>query len=97
MLFQVEMNIRIPPDADPEVAKRLGAEETALAQELQRQGVWRHIWRVVGKRANLSIFDVKDAEELHDILTRLPLFPYMEIRVTALCKHPASLAVLADP
>ncbi|MDB5577623.1 MAG: catC [Bradyrhizobium sp.] len=96
MLFQVEMNIRIPPDADPEKIKRLGAEETALAQELQRVGIWVHIWRVVGKRANISIFKVADAGELHDILTRLPLFAYMDIKVTALCQHPASIAAAAD-
>ena len=92
MLFQVEMNIKIPPDADQAKIGKLSADETALAQELQRAGIWVHIWRVVGKRANVSIFNVADSGELHDILTRLPLFPYMDIKVTALCRHPASIA-----
>ena len=96
MLFQVEMNITIPPGADPEEVKRLGAEETELAQQLQRRGTWAHLWRVVGKRANLSIFDVEDADELHDILMRLPLRAYMDIQVTALCDHPASIQSAGD-
>jgi muconolactone D-isomerase len=39
------------------------------------------------------VFDVSDGEELHALLMSLPLFPYMDIRVTALCRHPSALAV----
>jgi len=41
--------------------------------------------------ANVSIFDVSGAEELHDILSTLPLFPFMEITVSPLCRHPSSI------
>ncbi|WP_306463186.1 muconolactone Delta-isomerase, partial [Klebsiella pneumoniae] len=51
----------------------------------------RHIWRVAGLYANVSIFDVRDAEELHQILMGLPLCPFMDIRVEALCRHPSSV------
>jgi muconolactone D-isomerase len=34
---------------------------------------------------------VTDGAELHEILTSLPVYPYMEIKVTALCAHPASI------
>ncbi len=60
-------------------------------QELQRAGTWRHIWRVVGQYANVSIFDVDSNAELHDILMSLPLYPFMTMSVTALCRHPSSL------
>jgi muconolactone D-isomerase len=91
MLFKVEMDVRIPPGFDPEEAARLKAAEKARFQELQRAGTWRHIWRVVGRYANVSIFDVAGNAELHDILMSLPLYPFMEITVTALCRHPSSL------
>jgi len=91
MLFQVEMDVRIPLDFDPEEAARLKADEKARFQELQRAGKWRHIWRVVGHYKNVSIFDVGSASELHELLTGLPLFPFMEMKVTALCRHPSSL------
>ena len=51
------------------------AREKAYSQELQRAGTWVHIWRVVGAYSNLSIFDVADNEELHQVLWNLPLFP----------------------
>ena len=91
MLFQVEMDVRIPAGFDPAKLDELKATEKARAQELQRQGKWRHLWRVVGQYRNTSIFDVESAAELHELLTGLPLFPFMEIEVTALCRHPSSI------
>jgi muconolactone D-isomerase len=91
MLFQVEMDVRIPPGFDPQEAARLKADEKARFQELQRAGTWRHIWRVVGHYKNVSIFDVESNAALHDILMSLPLYPFMDMRVTALCRHPSSL------
>jgi len=91
MLTMVEMDVRIPLGFDKEEANRLKAREKERFQELQRVGKWRHIWRVVGRYANVSIFDVESNSELHDILTSLPLFPFMEMKVTPLCRHPSSL------
>ncbi len=91
MLFHVEMKVSIPRDLDPEIAEGLKQTEKARAQELQRQGKWRHLWRVAGHYANVSIFDVESHDELHAILMALPLFPFMEMRVTPLCRHPSSI------
>ncbi len=90
MLFYVSMNVRVPRDEDPAKVKQLTEKEAARAKELEEQGKWLHVWRVVGKWANISIFDVDSPLELHQLLNSLPLFPYMEIEVTALCEmHPA--------
>lgn len=91
MLFKVEMDVAIPLDFDPDEAARLKTAEKARFQELQRAGTWRHIWRVVGQYANVSIFDVDSNAELHDILMSLPLYPFITMSVTALCRHPSSL------
>lgn len=91
MLFQVEMEVCVGPDEKGEAFDRLVVEEKALAQSLQQSGKWRHLWRVVGHYKNTSIFDVDDADELHAILMGLPLYPYMQIRVTPLCRHPSSI------
>ena len=45
MLFQVEMNVRLPHDLPAEKA------ESVLAQ---RAGAWRHLWRV-GRYANVKL------------------------------------------
>lgn len=91
MLFKVEMTVNIPNDYPAEKAAVIKAEEKAYAQQLQREGKWRHIWRMAGLYSNISIFDVKDNEELHTLLTGLPLYPFMEISVQPLCRHPSSI------
>ena len=92
MLFHVRMDVHIPHDLDPDVRAETVAREKAYSQELQRKGTWPHIWRIVGEYSNFSIFDVADNNELHDILSGLPLFPYMTIRVTPLATHPSDIA-----
>lgn len=91
MLFKVEMVVRLPVDMPVAQADALKKTERELAQELQRSGKWRHLWRIAGQYANVSIFDVDSVDELHQLLTSLPLFPYMDIDVTALCRHPSSI------
>jgi muconolactone D-isomerase len=91
MLFQVEMDVRLPYDMPSAQADELKRAERELAQQLQRDGKWRHLWRIVGRYANVSIFDVGSHDELHSILSSLPLFPFMIVKVTALCRHPSSV------
>ncbi|MQA82834.1 MAG: muconolactone Delta-isomerase [Streptosporangiales bacterium] len=91
MLFLVEMDVRIPHDTDPDAVERLKAEERARAQDLQRGGEWRHLWRVAGRYANVSVFDVGSVDRLHELLSELPLYPYLDIRVTPLATHPSAI------
>jgi muconolactone delta-isomerase len=35
--------------------------------------------------------DVESHDELHQILSGLPLFPYMDVQVTPLAKHPSKV------
>ncbi|MEK1888906.1 MAG: muconolactone Delta-isomerase [Phyllobacterium sp.] len=91
MLFHVRMDVNIPDNLPAAEATEIIAREKAYALELQRSGKWRHIWRIAGQYANYSIFDVKDNTELHEILSGLPLFRFMDIEVTPLVRHPSSV------
>jgi muconolactone D-isomerase len=91
MLFHVKMTVNLPLDMDPAKAAQLKADEKELAQRLMREGKWRHLWRIAGQYANYSVFDLDSVQELHDTLLQLPLFPYMEIEIDALCRHPSSI------
>jgi muconolactone D-isomerase len=91
MLFHVEMTVNLPPYMGAEHAARLKADEKAMSQKLQEEGIWRHLWRIAGQYANISIFDVESPTQLHDILSQLPLFPYMKLEVRALCRHASSV------
>ena len=92
MLFHVMMTVKMPHDVDPEKVKQLGVREHARAAEQQRQGKWPHLWRVAGKWSNVSIFKVENPAELHELLESLPLHPFMDVEVTALCHHPGSIS-----
>ncbi|MFC8830406.1 muconolactone Delta-isomerase [Streptomyces sp. NPDC057137] len=95
MLFAVTMDVAIPEGLEDQARSELVAQEKAYCHELQKSGVWVHIWRCVGQYANLSVFDVESNEALHDVLWKLPLFPYMTIQVTPLALHPSDLAAAA--
>ncbi|MCK9508312.1 MAG: muconolactone Delta-isomerase [Pigmentiphaga sp.] len=91
MLFLVRMDVNIPTTMPEEQANAIKATEKAYSQELQRAGKWTHLYRVVGEYANYSLFDVESNDELHTLLSGLPLFPYMKIHVTPLAQHPSSI------
>ncbi|WP_067102250.1 muconolactone Delta-isomerase [Marinomonas atlantica] len=91
MLYKVEMTVNIPKDLPSEEADAIKLKEKNYSQELQKAGIWVHLWRVVGQYSNVSIFDVKDNAHLHEVLTGLPLYPFMTMEVTALCQHPSSI------
>ncbi|ENV45436.1 muconolactone Delta-isomerase [Acinetobacter schindleri] len=91
MLFHVRMDVNIPRDLQEAQVNEIKAVEKAYSQELQRQGRWRHIWRITGQYSNISIFDVENNEELHNLLQGLPLYPFMKIEVMALNRHPSSI------
>jgi muconolactone D-isomerase len=92
VLYHVRMDVHPPHGLDPAEFDRLKAEEKARAQALQRAGTWVHLWRIAGQYSNISVFDVADHDELHTLLSTLPLFPFMQIEVLPLARHPSSIA-----
>ncbi len=91
MLYCVQMEVKIPDSLPAERVEAIKAAEKARAIEIQQSGKWPHLWRVAGRYANLSIFDVDSHDELHQLLSSLPLFPYMSIQVTPLARHPSAI------
>lgn len=85
----------MPPAMDPAEAADLLSRERERAQELQRDGKWIHLWRVAGRYANVSVIDVASPEELHELLSSLPLFPYIDAQVTPLARHPSAIDEIA--
>ena len=92
MEFLVSIDIRAPHDLDPDRLAALQSAETARARELMAAGTLKRIWRIPGRRANVSLYEAPDATALHAALSSLPLFPYMDIEVQALAIHPVEAA-----
>lgn len=91
MLFMVEMEVRIPRDMPADEVESLKAQEREYSQALQRDGRWPHLWRVAGHYANVSVLDVDSIEELHELLSGLPLFDHITLKVTPLVRHPNAI------
>ncbi|MGI0148453.1 MAG: muconolactone Delta-isomerase [Thermoplasmata archaeon] len=92
MLYLVEMDVAIPHGIDPQALAKIKQDEKEMGVRLQKEGRWRHLWRVAGRYANVSVFDVENHDELHDLLSQLPFFPFLTIRVTPLVKHPSAIS-----
>ncbi len=91
MIFHVKMEVHIPSEWNAEKVADYLKRERETSQKYQKSGQWVYLWRVAGQYANISILDVESPDELHRIISELPLFPYMKIEVTPLCKHPNSV------
>lgn len=87
MEFLVQCDIALPPDMEQEAQAVLLAREATRARALMAEGALVRIWRVPGRYANIGIWSAPDATVLHDAVSSLPLFPYMDVEVTALAAH----------
>lgn len=92
MIFLARMDVTFPPHLTAAQIADFQVEEKEYSGSLQRSGKMVGIWRIVGEYANHSIFDVESNDELHQILSGFPMYPYMKIKVTPLAKHPNSIS-----
>ncbi len=88
MEFLVHISIALPQGMPDEERRALYAAESVQAASLAAAGRLVRLWRIPGRTANWGLWRASDATELHDALTSLPLWPYMDIEATALAKHP---------
>jgi muconolactone D-isomerase len=91
MLYCAMMEVNIPTDMDPVTLDKLRLAERDRAIEMQKSGKFVHLWRIAGRPANISIFDCESHDELHALLSSLPMFAYFKIQIIPLAKHPSSI------
>ncbi len=92
MRFMVQMVVRLPGDWSADRLDEIGKAETARGHELIKAEKLRRLFRIVGRRANFSIWDADSLEELHENLQSLPMHPWMDITVNSLIEHPSETA-----
>ena len=88
MEFLVRFDTHLPESMSDERRAELKAAERARAMELRADGVLKRLWRVPGRRAVVGLWEAPDATALHDALSSLPQFPWMDVTVEALATHP---------
>lgn len=88
MEFLVRIEVRLPADLSEVERADLAARELARGKALRDAGTIVRIWRVPGRYANVAIWKAADATDLHELLTSLPLFPWLDVDVEPLALHP---------
>lgn len=90
MLFLVRVLSSLPATMDPGDRANLIRRERERGEQLRRQGVIAHIWRIPGTMDNVGVWDCASADEVHEAVQSLPAYPWMHVEVTALATHPLS-------
>ena len=90
MLYLVDIQVRKPETLSATQWDELAQAESDYGMEARRQGKQLHVWRKAGAFATLAVWDVEDHAELHAVISGLPLFDYLDIKVTPLVVHPST-------
>ena len=88
MEFLVNININPPATMAAAEWDQLATDERKMAARLAEQGHLKRMWRVPGRRENWGLWEAADPTEIHKIISGLPVWPYMDVRVYALGAHP---------
>ena len=64
------------------------AQEGVAARRLAAEGQLRRLWKLPGDRRALGLWEARDADQLQEILTSLPLAPWMTVETVPLSPHP---------
>lgn len=86
--YLVKITVGLPAEMSTERRADLLAAERRRGRELRSQGAIRRIWRIPGQHSNVGIWSAGSAAELHEMITSLPLHPWMMVEVGALASHP---------
>ncbi|MFE0424905.1 muconolactone Delta-isomerase [Streptomyces sp. NPDC058953] len=92
MEFLVNIRIDWPHGMDPEQKEAVSTAERRRAAELAADGRLVRMWRVPGRTENWGLWRAADPTELHDIISGLPVWPWMTVTVHALARHPVDPA-----
>lgn len=90
MLYLVDIQVNKSEVLDPEQWEALAQSESDYGMEARRNGKQLHIWRKAGAYAAVAVWDAEDHDELHELLSRLPLFHFLDITVSPLVEHPST-------
>lgn len=88
MEFLVRAENRLPAETPDDVRAKLKAAERERAMQLRAEGVLKRLWRVPGRNATIGLYEATDAMALHDALSSLAMWPWMDVTVETLATHP---------
>ena len=87
MAFVAQIRVGFAPDMPADQLADVMAREVTRGEVLKRAGTTVRISRVPGRRENVGIWHAATPDELHDAITSLPAFPWIDARVTPLATN----------
>jgi muconolactone delta-isomerase len=93
--FLTEFIRAVPPGTPQSAVARAEAGEQRRAAELGQQGHLLRLWRLPSPGHALGLWRAADPAELRELLTTLPLEPYMTVDTTPLTNHPSDPVIAA--
>ncbi|MGE0066286.1 MAG: muconolactone Delta-isomerase [Solirubrobacterales bacterium] len=87
MEFLVTFEIAGLSELPEDQIRDLRQQEKDRGEEHIRAGRLLRMWRLPGQQAAIGVWNVADADELHEHLSGLPLFPYLNVSVAPLARH----------
>ncbi|MTD52571.1 muconolactone Delta-isomerase family protein [Amycolatopsis pithecellobii] len=88
MEFLVRTENLLPAGTPDDVREQLRRGERERATRLREAGVLKRLWRVPGRNATIGLYEAEDPAALHDALTSLPMWKWLDVTVEALALHP---------
>ena len=88
MEFLVRTENLLSPDTPDEIREQLRQSERERAGQLRAAGILKRLWRVPGRNATVGLYEADDPAALHDALTSLPMWKWMDVTVESLATHP---------
>lgn len=89
MEFLVRFEAKLPESMSEERIKEIKTSERTRAMQLREAGILKRLWRIPGRRGTVGLWEAEDATALHDALSSLPQFPWMDVtQVEPLATHP---------
>jgi muconolactone D-isomerase len=84
MEFLVEIESLLPSGDESQLVVGLLGAERARARELSAQGFIKANWIVPGRKGRITLWEVADATQLHQLLSSFKTFEWSDVKVTPL-------------
>ena len=95
--FLVTFTVTFPPGTAAQTVADADVHEAQRAHDLADQGHLLRLWTLPGAGRALGLWRARDADQLEEILSSLPVAPWTAVDVTPLSSHPSDPAILRPP
>ena len=95
--FLVTFTVTFPPGTPAQTVADTDAAEAQRAHDLAAQGHLLRLWTLPGTGRALGLWRARDAGQLEEILSSLPVAPWTAVDIAPLSPHPSDPAILRPP